>query len=576
MSLNKFNIKSLIIIASLILLVRVNVYSTVYTTISDGNWNSSSIWSPSKPHLTWGFNDTIYVANDVNLNSSASLYGLVVVQSGASLTNNNKSINVKEYATFINNGTVEIKNLTLDWGINEVKNNSSIVLHGYFNNNEGTFTNSGTMTTSSYFKNSWDAYTINNGTITVGGYFKNSNDYTGNGNLVVAGNFINDWTCSFSSTGDIQVTGNFTNRGSAELDNSVNIGGNFINDYSSTLSTSDTVLVIGNFTNRGPFTNNGYIGVEDFTNQDTFTSTGTTKVNGKVVNKSDITNSGTFDVTGNFTNKWSNNDVVNSGNFIVGGNMTNNGTVTNSGLAYVIGNLNNSNQIDNDGNFFVDSSVSGSGDIDGNGTLCNSDGQTDPTSGSKSNNVTCTVCDGTTNTLPVKLVSFEVQLIEANQVNIEWTTATEENNDYFEVLHSTNGIDFEVIATVNGAGNSNVMQYYQAIDYNASEGVNYYQLKQVDYDGKSTLSNIQTVRVDANNMITLYPNPANIGQQINVQFQEVLNYQVEVYDISGRLVLNFSGADSQLQFSTESLSKGNYILRLIDGEQVQVKRFIVQ
>lgn len=526
--------------------------------------------------MTWGFNDTIYVANDVNLNSSASLYGLIVVQSGASLSNNNKSINIKEYATLINNGTIEIKNLQLDWGTNEVKNYGNIVLHGYFNNNEGTLTNTGTITTSSYFKNSWDAYTINNGNITVGGYFKNSNDYTGNGNLVVTGNFINDWNCSFASTGDIQVTGNFKNRGTAQLDNSVNIGGDFINDYSSTLVTTDTVLVIGNLTNRGPFTNNGYIGAEDFTNEGPFTSTGTTKVNGTVINKSDITNSGTFDVTGNFTNKWSNNDVVNSGNFIVGGNMTNNGTVTNNGLAYVIGNLNNSSQIDNDGNFFVDSSVSGSGDIDGNGTLCNSDGQTDPTSGSKSNNVTCTVCDGTTNTLPVKLVSFEVQLVEANQVNIEWTTATEENNDYFEVLHSTNGVDFEVIATLNGAGNSNVMQYYQAMDYNAAEGVNYYQLKQIDYDGKSTLSNIQTVRVDANNMISLYPNPANIGQQINVQFQEILNYQVEVYDISGRLVLNFSGADSQLQFSTESLSKGNYILRLIDGEQVQVKRFIVQ
>jgi len=75
MSLNKFNIKSLIIAATLILLVRVNVYSTVYTTVNDGNWNNKHIWSPEKPNMTWGFTDTVYINSQVVLDNNLDIFG---------------------------------------------------------------------------------------------------------------------------------------------------------------------------------------------------------------------------------------------------------------------------------------------------------------------------------------------------------------------------------------------------------------------------------------------------------------------------------------------------------------------
>lgn len=576
MSLNKFNFKSLIIFASLILLVRVNVYSTVYTTVQSGNWNNNNTWSPSKPNMTYGFNDTVYVQHDVTLNSNLNVFGYFVVNNNVTLSKINKSITIYENSVFINNGTVEVKNLTLNWGTNTLINNGSIVLHGSFVNREGEFTNNSTMTVASNFNNSWDATTVNDGSIEVAGNFINSYSFSGIGYLYVDGNFTNDWSSSFSTSGELDIQGNFTNRGDAQLNNGVSIAGNFTNDWSSTISMTDTVLVSGNISNRGPLSNSGYFSGNSFTNEGAFTSTGTTKLFGNVVNKSSIINSGSFDVSGDFLNKWSSTSVTNSGDFVVGGDLTNKGVVNNNGLMYVVDNLNNTYQINNDGNLFVDNSVTGTGDVDGSGVLCNSDGQTDPTGGAKANNVTCTVCNGTVNTLPVELVAFEVEFVENTQVDINWATATEENNDYFEVLHSTNGTDFETIARVKGAGNSNNMLYYQATDFNAVEGINYYQLKQVDYDGKTTFSDIKTVRINSDNDISLYPNPANLGQEIKVEFSEVLNYNAEIYDITGRLVMSFNGNDNHIQISTANLTKGNYILRIVEGEQVGVKRFIVK
>lgn len=575
MSLNKFNFKSLIIVITLILLVRVNVYSTVYTTISDGNWNSNSNWSPSKPKMTYGFKDTVIVANEMNMTSNLSLFGFVKVENTGIINSNSKSITIKEYATLLNNGTIEVKNLILDWGENTLTNNSNITLNGYFKNSEGYFNNNGTIIISSDFDNSWDAYTTNNGSLVVSGDFLNSNVFSGNGSIEVGEDFTNNWNASFNSTGAIEVGEDFVNRGSAQLGGKVTVEKDFTNDWSSTLVMSDTVLISDEINNRGSFSNNGYLGADDFKNEGPFQSTGTTMINGDVENKSSISNSGTFSVEEDFKNKWNNTSLNNTGNFIVGEDFTNNGLVVNDGLAYVVGELENTNTITNNGNLFVDGVVSGSGSISGSGVICNSDGQTDPTV-AKSNTVSCDVCDGTVNTLPVKLVTFEAELVESTQVNVYWATASEENNDFFEVLHSTDGIDFETIAIVDGAGNSNVMIKYQITDFNAADGINYYQLKQVDYDGKTTLSNILTVRINTENEIKLYPNPVNLGQMIKVEFNDVLNYKAEIYDITGRLVMNLNGMDNQMSFSTTNLSKGNYILRIIDGDQAKVKRFIVE
>ena len=576
MSLNRINIKSLTILISLILLVRVNVYSTVYQTIADGNWNSSSIWTPSKPTMSWGFTDTIYINNQINLNKNLNIYGFFVVQSGAMLSNDNKSITVKGDATFTNNGTVEIKSLKMDWGLTSGINNGTLTLDGSFTNREGSFVNNNLMTIDNNFNNSWDGDFTNNGNINIGGYFKNSDIYSGNGDLSVDGNFTNDWSSDYSTTGTITVQGNFINRGTATLGDKVIVGGKLTNDWSSSLTITDTVLVDGNIDNRGPFINNGYLSGDDFINQDSYTASGDTKVNGSAINKGNISNSGTFNVDGDYQNKWGGNTLTNTGSFGVVGDFTNNGDVGNNGLIYIQGDLNNNSQINTGGNTFVDGTVTGSGDITGSGTLCNSDGTTDPTGGAKANNVSCTVCNGDNVTTPVKLVSFEVKLdLDSKEASIEWATASEENNDYFEVLKSTDGVNYKVIAHISGNGNSNVLINYHAKDYQVAVGVNYYQLKQVDFDGKTTLSEVVAINNIKVNEINVYPNPVNYGQQLQLEFGAETDYQIEVYDMSGRMLKNIEGKGNQLRINTTDLQRGSYMLRVVEGGRSIVKRFLV-
>lgn len=93
--------------------------------------------------------------------------------------------------------------------------------------------------------------------------------------------------------------------------------------------------------------------------------------------------------------------------------------------------------------------------------------------------------------LPVTMLYFKGE-VENDQSKLEWATATEENNDYFEVQRSFNAKNYETIATINGAGNSHEIINYSFIDEHPGE-TNYYRLKQVDYDFKYEYSDVVKV-----------------------------------------------------------------------------------
>jgi hypothetical protein len=102
--------------------------------------------------------------------------------------------------------------------------------------------------------------------------------------------------------------------------------------------------------------------------------------------------------------------------------------------------------------------------------------------------------------LPIELIAFNAVIV-ADYINIHWSTASEENNDYFEILRSTDNINFETIAIIYGSGNSNQRIDYLYLDEIKHEINYYYQLKQVDYDGAFTVSN--TIFIDYVNDKTL-------------------------------------------------------------------------
>ncbi|WP_210488358.1 YDG domain-containing protein [Rufibacter aurantiacus] len=113
--------------------------------------------------------------------------------------------------------------------------------------------------------------------------------------------------------------------------------------------------------------------------------------------------------------------------------------------------------------------------------------------------------------LPVTLTSFEGKQTKNSSVYLSWTTATEKDNDYFQVERSQDGKSFAIIGKVNGNGTTNEKQEYSFTDAAAPAGTVYYRLKQVDFDGKFEYSKVIAVKADgkASALASLeaYPNP---------------------------------------------------------------------
>ncbi|MFQ5335312.1 MAG: hypothetical protein ACE5DN_04495, partial [Flavobacteriales bacterium] len=115
------------------------------------------------------------------------------------------------------------------------------------------------------------------------------------------------------------------------------------------------------------------------------------------------------------------------------------------------------------------------------------------------------------NPLPVELLSFEATAIE-NRVYLKWETATETNNDHFTVERSQDAIGWEEVARIYGAGNSNELHVYTAIDEQPFAGLSYYRLKQVDVNAGYNFSDMVAVNNTHETMapdLTVFPNPAN-------------------------------------------------------------------
>lgn len=145
---------------------------------------------------------------------------------------------------------------------------------------------------------------------------------------------------------------------------------------------------------------------------------------------------------------------------------------------------------------------------------------------------------GTAINLPIKLLSFNARP-EKNKIKLSWSTASEINNDFFTIERSADNENFEEIIKEKGAGNSNQVINYKALDEYPLPGIAYYRLKQTDFDGKFVYSDLLAVDSKLKGTLKVYPNPSN-GNNTYVSFTGRRNEEilVVVYDIMGRT--NFS------------------------------------
>lgn len=161
--------------------------------------------------------------------------------------------------------------------------------------------------------------------------------------------------------------------------------------------------------------------------------------------------------------------------------------------------------------------------------------------------------------LPITLSSFNVKKV-GREVKIDWETEAEINNDFFTIERSQNGLDWENIAIIQGAGNSSNKLSYQTYDKYPFSGTSYYRLFQTDFDGNRTYSSIVSVDFEIGNLY-IYPNPAS--QNIVITGKNAEN--VRLFDPMGKEVTEMTKiifADkNSIHLDISKLSSGLYLLK---------------
>jgi hypothetical protein len=170
--------------------------------------------------------------------------------------------------------------------------------------------------------------------------------------------------------------------------------------------------------------------------------------------------------------------------------------------------------------------------------------------------------------LPVELISFNASK-DGNSVKLEWTTASEINNDYFTVERSVDGMHFENLTVVDGAGNSTSNRDYKAHDYEPLAGMNYYRLRQTDFDGRVSYSEIRQVNFSKQSAVNVYPNPVS-GPAINIGTDEDSGtiLSVNLFDLAGKLIVlrqtsteTFRGGETTILLD-DAIGQGTYVLEV--------------
>lgn len=187
------------------------------------------------------------------------------------------------------------------------------------------------------------------------------------------------------------------------------------------------------------------------------------------------------------------------------------------------------------------------------------------------------------NALPVELIYLQANAIDNEYIKVSWATALEINNAGFEVLRSTDGINFTNIGWVAGNNNSTTTHTYFYDDVNVQPNVvYYYRLRQVDNDGQSELTNIVSAVITAGEVFTIsefIPNPAINLTKLVFTTSKSQNVEIKIFDVLGQIVsktkAELQPGQTSIGFESNQLSAGNYTAAISSGNQVYSRRLIV-
>ena len=183
--------------------------------------------------------------------------------------------------------------------------------------------------------------------------------------------------------------------------------------------------------------------------------------------------------------------------------------------------------------------------------------------------------------LPVEFLSFTAKPDSENTVRLEWATVWEEDNDHFTVERSIDGANFQALGQVDGAGTTIEQQDYVWIDDSPLPGINYYRIKQTDFDGAFMYSDVASVKVNGNlgRAMRIFPNPAEAQARIVLpSVGKSGTAFVRVFNQVGQLVLSReqSTEGQLLEFDTSALPQGVYTLHVQEGARSYSEKLVVK
>jgi hypothetical protein len=193
----------------------------------------------------------------------------------------------------------------------------------------------------------------------------------------------------------------------------------------------------------------------------------------------------------------------------------------------------------------------------------------------------CSYSLSATNTipLPIEMLSFDV-IKGAGYVDLKWATASEKNNEWFTVEKSRDAVNFIEIGKLKGQENSNVLTQYSYSDISPTKGLTYYRIKQTDFDGTYTYSQMRAINYDGLMVpnFEILPNPSDLNSSARLSFNELTGKEItiSICDIAGKTVFEKPEHLKENVYQLPVLEKGIYFIRVTGYESSVVKRMIVK
>ena len=183
------------------------------------------------------------------------------------------------------------------------------------------------------------------------------------------------------------------------------------------------------------------------------------------------------------------------------------------------------------------------------------------------------------NSLPVNWLSFTAEKSNNSSILLKWSTASEVNNNYFEVERSMDGITFSAMGRVAAGANANAPQHYSFNNSKTLQGNNYYRLKQVDRDGNMRYSAIVKVSISGGELFSLFPNPATTKTTLQIRTQ-LNKVSLSLVDNYGRTVYQSNRSNIQageyIELQLNSFAKGIYMLKMESDKGSNTEKIVLQ